>query len=134
VLIVLAALVVLAGCGESSADKAKSQVCSARDDIAKQVKQLQGLTLTTATTSQVSDSLKAIQSDLSTISKASGDLGAGFKQDVRAANDQFTSSVKDTASGLGKTVSLEEARTQLTTAFDRLATSYKSSFGTLKCG
>jgi len=44
--IVLTACVV-AGCGQSAADKAKNQVCSARADIDKQLHYLQGLTLTT---------------------------------------------------------------------------------------
>ena len=52
-LIALAGAGVLAGCGQSEEEKAADQVCSARDDIAKQVDQLQGLTLTTATTDQV---------------------------------------------------------------------------------
>ena len=52
-LIVLAAAGLLAGCGQSEEETATDQVCSARDDIAKQVDQLKGLTLTTATTDQV---------------------------------------------------------------------------------
>jgi hypothetical protein len=131
--LLLATLAVLAGCGQSSADKAKSQVCGARDDIAKQVKQLQGMTLSTATTSQVQDSVNAIKKDLSTISQASGDLSHQFKQDVQAANQQFTSTVKETAGNLGTNVSLQSAQSDLSNAFNQLAASYQSTFGKLKC-
>jgi hypothetical protein len=130
---ILIALAVLAGCGQSSADKAKSQVCSARDDLGKQVQQLQGLTLSTATTSKISDSLKAIQKDLHTISDNTGKLSDQFKNDVKTANEQFTSSVKDMAGNLGKSLSAADAKAQLQTDFKQLATSYQSSFGKLKC-
>jgi Skp family chaperone for outer membrane proteins len=129
----LIALAVLAGCGQSAADKAKANVCSARDDIGKQVQTLQGITLSSATTSKISDSLKAIQADLDKISQNAGKLSDQFKSDVKTANEQFTSSVKDTASNLGKTVSVADAKTQLQNAFNQLASSYKSSFGQLKC-
>jgi conjugal transfer/entry exclusion protein len=131
--LVLIAAALIAGCGQSKAEKAKANVCDARADMAKQVKTLQGLTLGTATTSQVTDSLKAIQKDLKTIGDNSGDLTAQFKQDVQSANDQFKSSVQDTASNLGKTVSVKSAATQLQTAFQQLATSYQTTFGKLKC-
>jgi phosphoglycerate-specific signal transduction histidine kinase len=129
----LVTLAVLAGCGQSSADKAKTQVCGARDDIAKQVKQLKGLTLATATTSQVNDSVNAIKSDLSKISDASGDLSDELKSDVQAANQQFSSTVKETAGNLGKSISLQDAASQLNTALDQLAASYQSTFGQIKC-
>jgi uncharacterized phage infection (PIP) family protein YhgE len=129
----LVTLAVLGGCGQSGADKAKTQVCGARDDIAKQVNQLKGLTLASATTSQVKDSVNAIKSDLSKISDASGDLSDQFKQDVQAANQQFSSTVAETAGNLGKSVSLQGAASQLNTALDQLAASYQSTFGKLKC-
>jgi uncharacterized protein (DUF342 family) len=129
----LIALAVLAGCGQSAADKAKANVCSARDDIGQQVKTLQGLTLSTATTSKISDSLKAIQKDLNTISDNTGKLADQFKSDVKTANQQFTNSAKDTTSNLGTNLSAADAKTQLQNAFNQLASSYQSSFGKLKC-
>jgi uncharacterized protein YgfB (UPF0149 family) len=124
---------VLAGCGTSQADKARDQVCTARDDIAKEAKNLQGLTLTTATTSQVSDSLQAIKDDLSTISKATGDLSDERRKDVEAANEKFSADVKALAANVGKSVSIQGAAAQLKDAFRQLATSYQSTFGQLDC-
>jgi hypothetical protein len=132
-LILAVATPLVSACGESDEEKAKARVCDARDDIGKQVKKLSGLTLTTATKSQVDDSLDAIKDDLSTIKDATGDLSGQRKKDVQAANDAFAAAVKDTADSLGKTTSIDAAVNQLKHAFDQLATSYQSSFGQLKC-
>jgi ABC-type transporter Mla subunit MlaD len=123
----------LTGCGESDEEKAQARVCEARDDIAKQVRELESLTLTTATTSQVKDNLQAIEDDLSTIADATGDLSDELRQDVQAANDEFKASVEETADGLGRTISIEAAATQLEQAFGQLAASYRSTFGRLDC-
>lgn len=135
--LLLAALLVpaalLAGCGQSAADKAKSQVCDARDDIAKQVKTLSGLTLSTATTSKISDSITAIRNDLSKIAKAQGDLSGQRKQQVEAANTEFVNAVKDTAGKIGTSLSLKNAKTQFSQALQNLATSYQNTFAKLDC-
>lgn len=123
----------LSACGESDEEKAQARVCEARDDIGKQVEQLQGLTLTTATTSKIKDSLTAIRDDLASIANAMDDLSEERRQDVQAANEEFKASVKETADGLATTVSIEAAATQLKEAFRQLATSYQSSFGQLDC-
>lgn len=124
---------VLAGCGESSADKAQAQVCDARDDIRTQVDDLQGLTLTTATTSQVKDDLQAIQSDLKTIANATGDLSDERRQDVQAANDAFTAKLQQIRQELGSDLSAEGAAAQAKAALQELADSYRQTFGELDC-
>jgi hypothetical protein len=123
----------LGACGESDADKASARVCDARDDIAKQVDELKGLSLTTATTSQVQDSLNAIRNDLSTIGNAMGDLSDERREQVDAANAQFTAAVRQIADTVGRTTSVQDAATQLKQALTQLGESYKSSFGELDC-
>lgn len=134
----LALLVVvlgLAACGgDSKETKAKNQVCDARDDIAKQVDTLAGLTVSTATVDQVQTSLKAIGDDLTKITDAQGDLSDQRKSEVQAANDAFKSEVQSIASGLGQSTSIDQAKTQLTSALQQLATSYKKTFATIDCG
>jgi hypothetical protein len=132
ILLVLAAGV-LAACGESKADKAKNQVCDARDDIAKQVDTLKGLTITTATTDQISNSLKAIQSDLKKIADASGDLSAERKKDVQAANDEFKSTMSEITADFGSKLSIQDFATQAKAALQQLADSYANTFGKLSC-
>lgn len=124
----------LAGCGgQSKEEKATAQVCTARDDIGKHVDKLQGMTLSTATTSQIKDSLQAIRKDLSTIVDAQGDLSDQRRKDVQAANEQFRSSVRQTIQSVGSTVSVDAAKNQLQQAFQQLASTYHSTVGKINC-
>jgi len=131
--IVLIACVV-AGCGQSAADKAKNQVCSARADIDKQLHYLQGLTPTTATATGVQNSLKAISSDLSKIKDAQPQLNAQRKQQVQAANQAFTAQLQSVASNVGQNLSLSSAGAQLKTAVTQLVQSYQHTFAAISCG
>lgn len=124
---------VLSACGQSKADKARDQVCEARDDIAKQVESLSGLTLTTATTDQVTSGLQAIQSDLKTIAGATGDLSAERKKDVQAANDEFKTKMSQISGDLASKLSIQDAAAQGKAALQQLAESYRSTFGQLDC-
>ena len=128
-----AAAVGLTACGQSSEDKAKSQVCNARSDISKQVNELSSLTLTTATVNGVKDNVKAIQDDLGKIKNAQGNLNADRKKQVQAANEAFTQQVKSIASSVGSSLSLSDAGTQLKTAASQLAASYKQTLGKIDC-
>ena len=134
-LLLAAAVAGLAACGgQSKADKAKSQVCDARADISKQVNELKGLTLATATVDGVKQNVQAIQDDLGKIKDAQSDLNAERKQQVQTANQAFTQQVKSIASSVGKSLSLSEAGTQLKTAASQLATSYEQTLGKIDCG
>jgi hypothetical protein len=123
----------LGGCGDSAADDASAKVCAARDDIAKQVESLKGLTLTTATTDAIGTSLEAIKTDLSTISKARGDLSDERRDEVDAANSEFSTAVTDIAATIGRSTSVEAAAADVKQAFEQLAASYKTSFGEIDC-
>jgi uncharacterized phage infection (PIP) family protein YhgE len=131
--LVLVGALALGACGESKQDKAKTTVCDARADIGKQVDKLKGLTITTATTDDVQNSLKAINSDLSKIKDAQGDLSDERRKQVQDANKAFTSQLSDIAGSLGKSTSLSEAKAQLTSALQQLATAYKQSFARVDC-
>ena len=132
-MVALAAAAGLTGCGKSKAEKASDRVCDARDDIGEQVKTLQGLTLSTATTSKVSDSLKAIQSDLSTIADAQGDLSEDRQKSVKAANDAFKATMSQIAGSVGRSLSLSNAATQTKQALQQLGDSYKDTLGKIDC-
>ena len=128
------AAVALAGCGgNSKSDQAKTQVCDARADISKQVDTLKGLTVSTATLSQIQDSLKAIGDDLTKIKNARGNLDSQRKSQVDEANKTFESQVKSIFSDLGTSTSLSSAQTQLQQAFQGLANSYKQTFAKINC-
>ncbi len=74
IIALLLGALVLAGCGESSQEKAKAQVCKAKSDISKQVKMLSELTISTNLLTQAKDGLEAIASDLTTIKDAQPNL------------------------------------------------------------
>jgi hypothetical protein len=129
------ATVALAACGgDSKEDQAKTQVCDARADLSKQVDSLKGLEISAATASQVQDNLKAIGDDLTKIKNARNNLDDDRKSQVDEANKNFESQVKSTFSDLGSTTSPSDAKSQLTQAFDGLASSYQQTFAKIDCG
>src|SRR4030081_2664510 len=79
----------LAGCGESAEAKAKKQVCTARNDIAKQITTLQGLTLSSSTAATARASFEAIGKDVAQIKGAQGKLEPSRRQQVEAATHTF---------------------------------------------
>jgi len=132
-LLLLGAGLLLSACGESSQDKAHSQVCDARADIQKQVGELSGLTLATATVDGVKSNLKAIRADLGKITDAQGDLNAERKKQVTAANQAFKDQVTSTVKSVGSSRSITGAATQLQAAATQLADSYKQTLGRIDC-
>jgi hypothetical protein len=132
-LIALLATLGLSACGQSKQDKAKTTVCDARADISKQVDKLKGLTVSTVTVDGVQSSLKAIQSDLSKIKDAQGDLSGDRRTQVQDATKTFTSQVQSIAGSVGKSTSLSEAKAQLTGALQQLGDAYKQSFAKVDC-
>lgn len=124
----------LGACGESDEEKAQDEVCDARADIQKQVDELSGLSLETATLDGVQKNLTAIRDDLKKIGDAQGDLSDERKQQVESANKEFTSQLQSIASEVGRSLSLSDARTKLESAFDQLASTYEQSFAKVDCG
>jgi hypothetical protein len=132
-LLLLLAGLAVTGCGESKQDKASSQVCDARADIKKQVDELRGMTITTATVDGVTANIKAIRSDLGKIADAQGDLNDERKKQVQSANATFKAQMTSLAASVGKSLSLENAGSQLQTAVTQLSDSYKQTLGRIDC-
>ena len=134
VLSALAMALAFAACGQSDEEKAKADVCDARDDIQANVKELQSLTLGSVTADKVRSSLNAIKGDLEKIVDAQGDLSDSQKQQVQNANEAFKSKVKALAGDVGRSVSIEQAAKQLESDFAELATTYEQLFAPIDCG
>lgn len=132
--VLAAAGLALAACGQSAEDKAQAQVCDARADIQKQVDQLRGLTITTATVDGVKSNLNAIKADLGKIKDAQGALGDERRQQVQAANQAFGDQVTTIAGSVGRSTSITEAATQAKSALNELADSYRQTLGRIDCG
>ena len=124
----------LSACGESDEDKAKAEVCDARDDIRTQVRELQNLTLGTATADKVRTSLEAIGKDLDKIANARGQLSDSDRQRVEKANQEFRSELSSLGNDIGESVSLEDAADQLKSDFAELAATYEQALAPLDCG
>jgi Tfp pilus assembly protein PilP len=136
-LLVLAAVALgalaLAGCGESKQEKAEKQVCSARNEISKQITKLESLTLTTASVDQAKTAFESIKKNLEKIKDAQPNLSAARKEQVQKAAQTFESQVGSIASGLTSNLSLTNAQTQFKSALTQLGTSFKTAFAPVSC-
>lgn len=135
-LAVLLVPVTVASCGGSSgskADRAKSDVCSARADISSRLNHLKSMTAQTVTLDAVRSDVTGIQDDLDKIRKAIPDLASNTRQQVQQANSTFTTQLQTIAGTLLTSTSLSQARTQLKQAATQLQQSYTSSLGGLSC-
>jgi hypothetical protein len=129
----LLAGLLLAGCGESSEEKAKAQVCSARSDIQKQVKTLSELTLSTSILSQAKDGLEAIAGDLTKIKEAQPNLEPARKQQVEAATHTFESQVSSIITGFVTNPSLSSVEKQLKSSLTQYAKSFEKVLVPINC-
>jgi hypothetical protein len=132
-LAVVMLVLALGACGESSEEKAQNTVCDAKDDIAKQVNDLKGLTAATVTTDAVTEHLNAIKNDLNDISDAQSDLSSDRRSEVEAANKEFSSSVQGLAGEVGRSVAAADAKEQIVTALQQLGASYQKAFAGVSC-
>ena len=132
-LALLLAGLVLAGCGESSEEKAKAQVCSAKSDISKQVTMLGELTLSTSILTQAKDGLEAIGSDLTKIKDAQPNLEPARKQQIEAATHTFESQVTSIVSGLITNPSISNAEKQLKSSLTQYAKSFEKVLAPINC-
>jgi hypothetical protein len=130
---VLLASIAVVACGESSEDKAQTQVCDARADISKQVDTLKGMTPATFTTDEAAKSLSAIRSDLRDITEAQSDLADYRRQQVQQANQQFAGTVQDVLGQVLRSTAAGDAKSELTAAVQQLASSYDQTYARVDC-
>jgi hypothetical protein len=132
--IALIAALALAACGgESAEERAQKQVCSARADIKKQVDELKSTTISTASLDGVQQNLQAIGKSLSTMARAQKDLKGDRKQDVQAATQAFKTEVASVGRELVTSLSAADAKQQIQTALQGLATSYRKALAPIDC-
>jgi hypothetical protein len=129
----LLGVLALAGCGESSQEKAKAQVCSAKSDISKQVTMLSELTISTNILTQAKDGLEAIGSDLTKIKEAQPNLEPARKQQVEAATHTFEAQVTSIISGFVTNPSLSNAEKQLKSSLTQYAKSFEKVLVPINC-
>lgn len=133
VVLAIVVAVALTGCGESAEAKAKKQVCSARNDIAKQITTLQGLTLSSSSAATARASFEAIGKDVTQIKNAQPKLEPSRRQQVEAATHTFITEVNAIASSLTSNVSPSAALTQFKSALSQLGAAYRQTLGPISC-
>jgi hypothetical protein len=114
-------------------DQAATQVCSARDDIQKQVQTLTSLNADTATKANVTSALTAIQADLQKIVAAQPDLTSERKQQVQDATTAFAGELKDIVRQAIAGLATTDAQTQATKAAESLESAVKTSLEPIDC-
>jgi outer membrane murein-binding lipoprotein Lpp len=129
----LLAGLVLAGCGESSQEKAKAQVCTARSDIQKQVKTLSELTLSTSILSQAKAGLDAIGSDLKKIREAQPNLEPARRQQIETATHTLEGQVSSIITGFVSNPSLSNVEKQLKSSLTQYAKSFEQALTPINC-
>jgi hypothetical protein len=133
VVVVMVGALALTGCGESAEAKAKKQVCTARNDISKQITTLKGLTLSSSTAATARASFEAIGKDVTQIKNAQPKLEPSRRQQVEAATHTFVTQVNSIASSLSSNVSPSTAVTQFNSALSQLGTAYSQTLGPINC-
>jgi outer membrane murein-binding lipoprotein Lpp len=131
--VLLLGVLLLAGCGESSEEKAKAQVCTAKSDISKQVKTLSELTISTNLLTQAKDGLEAIASDLTTIKDAQPNLAPARKEQISSATHTFEAQVSSIITGLVSNPSLSNAEKQLKASLTQYAKSFERALAPINC-
>jgi uncharacterized protein YicC (UPF0701 family) len=130
----------LAGCGESSAEKATKQVCSATSEISTQLKKLETLPVSSSFPTEAKASVEAIDKSIKKIDEAAPNLPTARKEEIDAANTAFkteiaaiTKSVASASKSSNLEAALKSAEPQIKASLSRLATDYKKAFEALKC-
>jgi hypothetical protein len=130
----------LAGCGESSAEKAAKTVCTETAEINTQLEKLKTLPISSSFPSEAKGSVEAIGNSIKKIDEAAPNLDTARKQEIEAANTAFqseivtiTKSVVSATTSSNLNAALKSAEPQIKASLDKLATDYKHVFEALKC-
>jgi hypothetical protein len=130
----------LAGCGESSAEKAAKTVCSATAEIDTQLQKLKTLPISSSFPTEAKTSVEAISSSVKKIDEAAPNLEPARRQEIEAANKAFqseivtiTRSIVSATTSSNLSAALKSAEPQIKASLEKIATNYKHAFEALKC-
>jgi hypothetical protein len=122
----------LAACGESGQAKAEKTMCEGRSEVESSVKSLQGLTVENASLSTVKNDLASAEAGLKKMHDATGELNSARKEQVEKANGELSSELSSFTHEL-TSLTLPQAKAQLTTSVEKLAAGYKSALSSIEC-
>jgi formate-dependent nitrite reductase cytochrome c552 subunit len=140
VAVLLASALAVAACGESSAEKATKQVCSATSEISAQIKKLESLPISSKFVTEAKASVEAIEKSIKQINEAAPNLPEARKNEINTADKTFQSEIAKvtkqvvTASKSSNVeTALKSAEPQIKASLNTLSASYKKAFKELKC-
>jgi hypothetical protein len=128
-----AAALAAAGCGESDQDKAQTSVCDARDDIKQQVDKLKGMSASSFDAGEVTGALSAIQSDLSEIRDARSDLREARRKEIDSADKAFSGQVDTALDQVKSSIGSGDAAATIKAAVQQLASGFEQAFARVDC-
>jgi hypothetical protein len=131
----------LAGCGESSEEKATAQVCSSTKEIRAQLSKLSGLSISSKAPEEIKDAAAVMKQEAGKIKESAPNLPAASKAEVETAQKALQSELLATAATLASGVissgnaeaALKQSEPALKAAVAGLAASYKQAYEALKC-
>jgi hypothetical protein len=130
----------LAGCGESTSEKAAKSVCSSTKEITTQLQKLESLQISTNFPSEAKTSVEAIGSSIKKIKESAPNLDSARRQEIEAANSAFeheiakiTTDVISASTSSNLSAALKSAEPQIKASLTTLANSYKKAYEELKC-
>ena len=122
IFVLLFSATALVACGESAEEKAKAEVCDARNEINTQIAKLQGLTLSTNTANEAKVAVEAIGHSLTKIKNAASKLTPARREQVEAAGKKLESEANKIASDLSSNLTAANLEATLTKAKSALST------------
>ncbi len=131
----------LAGCGESSEEKATAQVCSSTKEIQAQISKLASLSISSQAPEEIKTAAEVMQKEATKINESVANLPASSKSQVETAQKALQTelaalakTVASTAKSSGNVEAvLKESVPAVTAGVAALAASYKQAFNSLKC-
>jgi uncharacterized membrane-anchored protein YjiN (DUF445 family) len=123
----------LMACGESQEESAQQTVCDARQDISNRIDDLKNTPVADVNVDTVTETVSAIQSDLTQIKDAREDLSDERRQEIESANQAFESQVKGVVKDIGTSLTASDAASTISSAVQQLADSYEQTFARIDC-
>jgi Tfp pilus assembly protein PilP len=136
IFVLLFSATALVACGESAEEKAKAEVCDARNEINSQIAKLQSLTLSTNTANEAKASFEAIGNSLRKIKNAASKLAPSRREQVEAGLKKLEGEASKIASEVSSNLTvanLEAALTKFKSALSTFGASFKQALAPVGC-
>jgi Tfp pilus assembly protein PilP len=136
IFVLLFSATALVACGESAEEKAKAEVCDARNEINTQIAKLQSLTLSTNTPNEAKASFEAIGSSLAKIKNAASKLAPSRREQVDDGLKKLEGEAGKIASEVSSNLTvanLEAALTKLKSALSAFGANLNQALAPVGC-